>query len=152
EIGWTTAIAMAYPSYLAFEWEAWKANRKELLNGAFDLVHRITPMSPTLPSPMAGWSPVPFLLGPLNGGLKWPAAFRKHLAREREWLSYLRNAYRLLPYHNSTYRNSTAILAAFQHTINDLPKDIRANALNFPEVGIDPEVFDRVADRPVRKN
>src|SRR5262245_46227131 len=50
ETAWTTAIALSYPSYLAFEWEVWKATRDELRNGAFDVVHRITPMSPTLPS------------------------------------------------------------------------------------------------------
>ena len=45
ETAWTTAIALSYPSYLAFEWEAWKATRDELRAGAFDVVHRITPMS-----------------------------------------------------------------------------------------------------------
>lgn len=149
--GWTTAIAISYPSYVAFEWEVWRAFKQELLAGKFDVVHRITPMSPTLPSPLAAWSPVPFVLGPLNGGLKWPAAFREELAREREWLSYLRNAYRALPYLSRTYRSSAAILAAFDHTIADLPARGRDRAINFPEVGIDPEVFDQVSVRPARK-
>ena len=151
ETAWTTAIALSYPSYLAFEWEAWKATRDELRAGAFDVVHRITPMSPTLPSPMASWSPVPFVLGPLNGGLKWPHAFRDELAREREWLSYIRNVYRALPYQRSTYRKSAAVLAAFRHTIEDLPKHAQANAINFPEVGVDPAVFDQILERPARR-
>ena len=46
ETAWTTAMALKYPSYLAFEWEVWKATRDELRKGEFDLVHRITPMSP----------------------------------------------------------------------------------------------------------
>ena len=83
DTGWTMAIALAYPSYLAFEWEVWKATREELHRGAFDLVHRLTPMSPTLPSPMAKWAPVPFILGPLNGGLKWPPEFRDELDARR---------------------------------------------------------------------
>lgn len=151
ETAWTTAMALSYPSYLAFEWEVWKAMRDQLRNGVFDLVHRITPMSPTLPSPMASWSPVPFVVGPLNGGLKWPAEFQKELVREREWMSYVRSAYRVLPYCQSTYRRSAAVLAAFRHTIEDLPKDVQSKAINFPEVGIDPGVFDRVAERPARK-
>src|SRR5438876_588637 len=57
QTAWTTAIALSYPSYLTFEWEAWKATRDELRAGIFDVVHRISPMSPTLPSPMASWSP-----------------------------------------------------------------------------------------------
>jgi len=47
--GWTIQMAMAYPSYLAFEWAAWKRFHRDLRNGRFDVVHRITPMSPTSP-------------------------------------------------------------------------------------------------------
>jgi glycosyltransferase involved in cell wall biosynthesis len=151
QTAWTTAVALSYPSYLAFEWEVWKATRNELRGGEFDVVHRITPMSPTIPSPMALWSPVPFVLGPLNGGLKWPPAFREELARERELLSYARNIYRALPYRRSTYRKSRAVLAAFQHTIDDLPNYALAKTINFPEVGIDPVVFDQIAERSARK-
>src|ERR1700733_12808867 len=50
---WTIATAGSYPSYLAFEWEVWKATQSELRGGEFDIVHRITPMSPTVPSPMS---------------------------------------------------------------------------------------------------
>jgi glycosyltransferase involved in cell wall biosynthesis len=151
ETAWTTAVALAYPSYLAFEWEVWKEFRDELRRREFDVVHRITPMSPTLPSPMAKWSPVPFVLGPINGGLKWPPAFREELVREREWLSYVRAAHRALPYQSSTYRKSSVVLAAFRHTIDDLPTHARTKAVEFPEVGIDPEVFDQVVERPARR-
>ena len=145
--GWTTAVAMAYPGYLAFEWEVWKATRDQLRQGRFDVVHRLTPMSPTLPSPMARWSPVPFVLGPLNGGLAWPGMFRAELAREREWLSYVRNAHRLLPYRRSTYRRAQAILAAFAHTVDDLPSYSNSRIINFPEVGVDPVLFQNAPKR-----
>jgi glycosyltransferase involved in cell wall biosynthesis len=151
ETSWTTAIALSYPSYLTFEWEAWRATRDEIRAGAFDVVHRITPMSPTLPSPMASWSSAPFVLGPLNGGLKWPLAFREELAREREWLSYVRDAYRLIPYQHSTYKRAAVVLAAFQHTIDDLPKHAQMKVINFPEVGLDPEVFSQTTERRARK-
>ena len=139
--GWTIQMAMAYPSYRAFEWAAWKRFHRDLRNGRFDVVHRITPMSPTLPSPMAEWSPVPFLLGPINGGLPWPKHFTTELSREREWLSYFRNAYKLMPYYRSTYACSAGILAAFDHTITDLPAAVKSKTINFPEVGIDPDLF-----------
>lgn len=151
EVGWTTAVTLNYPSYLAFEWEAWRATRDELRRGEFDLVHRLTPMSPTIPSPMASWSPVPFVLGPLNGGLKWPAAFRQERARELEWLSYLRSAHRALPYWRSTYRDARAVLAAFQHTIDDLPPAAQSKIVNFPEVGINPTLFAGAAKPPPQK-
>jgi glycosyltransferase involved in cell wall biosynthesis len=140
-VNWTTNIAMNYPSYIAFEREVWRHFGKDLQAGRFDVVHRITPMSPTLPSPMAVWSPVPFVLGPLNGGLKWPPQFREELRREREWLTYVRQAYRYLPYHAKTYRHAAAIMAGFSHTIADLPGSVRDRTIDFAEVGFDPEVF-----------
>jgi glycosyltransferase involved in cell wall biosynthesis len=151
QAGWTTGIALAYPSYLAFEREVWKAVKRELKLGKFDIVHRITPMSPTLPSPMASWSPAPFVLGPLNGGLRWPSAFTGQLKRERDFLWYVRDFYRVLPYQRSTYKKAGAVLAAFPHTIDDLPRHAQADALDFPEVGIDPLLFDRHTERPARK-
>lgn len=147
EVGWTTSIAMNYPSYLAFEWEVWRRFGPALKAGQFDVVHRITPMSPTLPSPLARECPVPFVLGPLNGGLPWPEGYGAEKDREKEWLVKLREAYRYLPFYKSNYEKSAAILAAFRHTIDDLPKSARARAINFPEVGIDPELF-RAAPRP----
>ncbi len=90
---------------------------------------------------MARWSPAPFVLGPLNGGLKWPRAFHSELVREREWLSWLRSVYRIFPYHRSTFRDSDAILAAFEHTICDVPKRDLPRVFDVPEVGFDPNIF-----------
>lgn len=151
-VGWTTNVALAYPSYLAFEHEVWKRFKPEIKSKRFDVVHRLTPMSPTLPSPMATWASrcgVPFVLGPLNGGLKWPAEYRAELAREREWMSYLREAYRYLPYRKSTYANSAAILSAFAHTASDIGPEFNDRQIHFPEVGVDPDIFSRQSPGPV---
>ncbi len=142
-VGWTLQMAMDYPSYIAFERSAFRRFKGALSTGTFDIVHRITPMSPTLPSPMASWTSVPFVLGPLNGNLPWPKAFLEEQRREREWLSHFRNAYKLLPYGRSTFKRSRAILAGFEHTINDLPESVRSHTICFPEVGILPELFSR---------
>lgn len=139
--GWTLQMAMDYPAYLWFEREAWKRFEPELRGGRFDIVHRITPMSPTQPSYLAHCSPVPFILGPLNGNLPWPPQFRAELAREGEWLSFVRGFYKAMPYHRSTYRDSACVLAAFAHTMDDLKPKYLPKAINFPEVGIDPELF-----------
>jgi glycosyltransferase involved in cell wall biosynthesis len=141
QVGWTTNIAMNYPSYLAFEWEVWRRFGADIKARRFDVIHRITPMSPTIPSPIARESPVPFILGPLNGGLPWPEAYAAERDREKEWLVKLREAYRYLPFYKSSYEKSAAILAAFGHTLRDLPPSALPRAINFPEVGIDPELF-----------
>src|SRR5215469_13154949 len=111
QLGWTISIAAMWPSQLAFEYQVYRRFRTDLRRGTFDLVHRVTPMSPTLPSPMARWSPVPFVLGPLNGGLAWPREFRAELHRELEHFRYLREGYRLLPYYASTFSHARCILA-----------------------------------------
>lgn len=150
--GWNTAVVLHYPCYLAFEWEVWKAFKRELRAGEFDVIHRLTPMSPALPSLLARLSRVPFVLGPLNGGLKWPKQFHSELRREGEWLTYIREFYRALPYVSSTYSQSSAILAAFEHTAKDLPTSVQNKIVQFPEVGLDPEVFAQRQTRPVRKS
>ncbi|MGF1568123.1 MAG: glycosyltransferase family 4 protein [Nodosilinea sp.] len=150
-VGWTIYRTLMYPTYLYFEYVAWNRFKSELKNRKFDIVHRLTPMTPTLPSPMAQWSPVPFVLGPLNGGLRWPNQFASEQSREREWLSDFRNAYKLLPYQKSSYKGASAILAAFNHTIADLSPSLEPKIINFPEVGIDPELFNLPIREPKEK-
>lgn len=140
-VAWTAGIAMSYLPYIAFERQAWKHLGKRIRDKEFDVVHRITPMSPTLPSWIAGRGNVPFVLGPLNGGLKWPPEFKAELAREREWLTYVRGAYRHLPYLKRTYRESSCILAGFKHTMADVPESCHDRVVLLPEVGVDPTVF-----------
>jgi len=145
EGAWTAVVALQYPTYVAFERDTYHLFRPRLAAGDFDVVHRMSPMSPTLPSYMAAplrrRHKVPFVLGPLNGGLPWPAEFRQERRREREWLTAVRGAYKLLPYRSSTYRDATAILASFEHTIRDLPEQTAPRTMNFPEVGFDPALF-----------
>jgi glycosyltransferase involved in cell wall biosynthesis len=150
QANWSAAVAMAYPSAIAFDYEVLKTFRGQLESGEFDLVHRLTPMSPALPSPLASWSPVPFVLGPLNGGLEWPHQFRAELKRERERLQVLRHLYKWLPYHRATYRDAAAILASFPHTIADLPPSALSRIIDFPEVGVAPDLFEYRGERPAR--
>ena len=70
--------AFWYPFSLAFEWYAWRQLRRRIFDGEFEVVLRVLPMTPVLPSPFAFFlrkGPVPFVIGPLNGGLPWPPGF-----------------------------------------------------------------------------
>jgi len=132
----TLDVALNLPPYFTFECEVWKRFKFDLRKRQFDLAHRVTPLSPTLPSPLAKWSPVPFVVGPVNGGLRWPRAFKAELKREREWLTFVRDAHKHLPYWKSTYRNAAAILAGFEHTRRGLPTDVDPNRVfDCPDVG-----------------
>ncbi|MDU8914135.1 glycosyltransferase [Aestuariicoccus sp. MJ-SS9] len=141
EVGWSTSMILNYLPYLAFEHGVWKHFRPQLTGGAFDIVHRITPMSPTLPSWLAHKVRQPFVIGPLNGNLDWPAAFTAEQKREKEGMRKLRNFYKFLPYARSTYDDAAAVLCAFSHTRADLPRVEDARIVSFPEIGFDPALF-----------
>jgi glycosyltransferase involved in cell wall biosynthesis len=113
--------AFRYPFSIAFEWQAWRQLRRRIFAGEFDVVLRLLPMTPSMPSPFAFFlrkGPIPFVIGPLNGGLPWPPGFTQ-LDNQREWISGLRNAYRFLPFARSTYRHAAAIIAASSQTYSE---------------------------------
>lgn len=148
EVAWSTSMIMNYLPYLAFEREVWKHFKPALKAGGFDLVHRITPMSPTLPSYIAHKLKVPFLIGPLNGNLDWPKAFQAEQAREKEKLRGLRNLYKFLPFARSTYDRAAAVLTAFEHTRADLTRVEDARIVMVPEIGFDPAIFHADGTKP----
>src|SRR5206468_234748 len=130
--------AFAYPFALAFEWHAWRQLRHRIFAGEFDVVLRIMPMTPVLPSPFAFFlrkGPIPFVIGPLNGGLPWPPGFSQ-LDNQKESVSNLRNLYRYLPFARSTYRHAAAIIAASSQTYAEFAA-YRGKLFFVPEPGID---------------
>jgi glycosyltransferase involved in cell wall biosynthesis len=113
--------AIGYPISLAFEWYAWRQLRRRIFAGEFDVVLRVLPMSPVLPSPFAFLlrkGPIPFVIGPLNGGLPWPPGFHQ-LENQKEWVAKFRNLYRYLPFARSTYRHAAAIIGASSQTCSE---------------------------------
>jgi len=144
--GWTTLMALTSVAYPTFEKRAWKVFAPKIEAGAFDVVHRITPMSPTLNSPMAKLCDgvgVPFLLGPMNGGLAWPKAFNSIRHQEREFASYFRWVYTLGPGYAATRRYATGILCGSTDTLEQLPAWARDKARLMPENAIDSARFPR---------
>ncbi len=133
--------AMSWPAYVYFEQLLWKMLRTRLQRGDFDLVHRLTPLSPIFPSPLAGRCPVPFVMGPLNGSLPWPRGMDHIRAREGERLSRLRRLYRVLPYWRQTFERSACNIVAARHVFRELPRRARERAVLLPENGVDTDVF-----------
>jgi glycosyltransferase involved in cell wall biosynthesis len=148
--GWTTVQALNWPAYWEFERLVWKRFGAALKGGAYDLVHRLTPLSPTIPSKLATRCKnigVPFVLGPLNGGVPWPKGFDDRRRAEREWLSYVRNVFTLLPGYRATRRDSSAIVVASGDTLAQMPASCRDRCVYIPENGIDPQRFSQVRER-----
>jgi glycosyltransferase involved in cell wall biosynthesis len=137
-LSWTTNTAMAWPSYMIFEREVFRLFRRQFRDGAFDLIHRVTPLSPTMGSPLASLVDVPMILGPLNGGLPWPKEYPELRRKEREWLVPLRKAYKYLPYYRSTYRRLAGVISGSRHTATEVPEYYSGPRFYLPENGIDP--------------
>ncbi len=146
--GWTTGTAVGWPSYVAFEYQLHERFGTDFRRGRFDLIHRVTPLTPTYPSPLAAMTRVPMLLGPLNGGLPWPKQYPDLRRREREWLVPLRNAYKSLPYYRRTYRHVAGVIAGSRHTATEVPRWFRGRRYYLPENGIDPAKFSLAAGWP----
>lgn len=153
-LGWTTSTALSAVPYYAFEQALWSSFGERIRRREFDLVHRVTPLTPIAPSLIAGRcrrAGVPFVWGPINGGVPWPAAFDQVRRREGEWLSYVRGAYRLLPGYGATRRHAAAILVGSRATAGEISPRHRDRCVYMPENGIDPRRFPAVRRDPVTR-
>ncbi len=142
--GWSTLSAITAATYPYFEYLVWKQFGTRICAKEFDIVHRVTPLSPTSVSSLARKckaAGVPFVLGPLNGGVPWPKGFDAARRREREWLSYVRGAYKSLPGLRRMHKDAAAILVASEHTMTEIPQEYRSKAVYIPENAIDPARF-----------
>jgi glycosyltransferase involved in cell wall biosynthesis len=134
--------AFGYPFALAFEWRAWRQLRNRIFAGEFDIVLRIVPMTAVLPSPFAFFlrkGPIPFVIGPINGGLPFVQGFSQ-ADNQKEWISSLRGLYRFLPFARSTYRHAAAIIAASSQTYAEFAV-YRDKLFFLPENGVSGSLF-----------
>ncbi|MFL0811237.1 MAG: glycosyltransferase [Agarilytica sp.] len=137
----TLQVALSVPDALIFEHSVWRSFNSALKNKQYDIVHRASPMSPTVPSYLASKCPVPFVVGPVLGGLPWPKEFKSEMRREGEWMNYLRKLHRFIPFYKSTYKNASAILAGYKHTVDDIPLKNRDTIFEFSEGAIHPQDY-----------
>lgn len=149
---WSLYAAFSNLAYPFFERAVWKAFGPRLRAGEFDVVHRILPLSPTTPSWIAkklrGIN-VPFVIGPLNGGVPWPTGFDDVRRNEKDWAGHLRRFYKLLPGNRQTRDNSTAIITAARTTWREIPAEHHDKCVFIPENAIDTKRFD-LQPKPAR--
>src|SRR5262249_9093644 len=142
--GLTTVMAFSSLAYYSFETELWRRLSNRICANEFELVHRITPLSPTSQSLIAkklAKHNIPLVIGPLNGGLPWPKSFIDRQHAEGEWLSRLRWMHKFIPYYKSTRLHSAALIAGSKHTYGELPHWTSAKRIYIPENGVDLERF-----------
>jgi glycosyltransferase involved in cell wall biosynthesis len=143
--------AFNYPFSIAFEWHAWRQLRRRILFGEFDVVLRLLPIVSVLPSPFAFFlrkGPIPFVIGPVNGGLPWPPGFSQ-AENQKEWVSGLRSLYRFLPFARATYGNAAAIVAGSSQTCAEFASH-RDKLFFLPENGVTRSLCSDTVRRPER--
>ncbi|OYW77328.1 MAG: hypothetical protein B7Z37_04595 [Verrucomicrobia bacterium 12-59-8] len=137
---WSLYAMLSNLVYPFFERVLWREFGPRLKAGEFDVVQRILPLSPTTPSwiaPKLKKMGIPFVLGPLNGGVPWPKGFADLRRNERDLAGKLRALYKFTPGLKSTRECSSAILSASRTTLNEIPKALQNRCVFIPENAID---------------
>ncbi|XZE44543.1 glycosyltransferase family 4 protein [Pirellulaceae bacterium SH467] len=107
----------------------------------FDIVHRISPASSAVPSWLASRCPVPFVIGPINGGLPYPPRFKGMQFREGEILRFARGLVKMIPGYAASFRSASAVIASFPHTACRIPLRDTKKIIEMPDVGADASLF-----------
>lgn len=129
--------AFSYPFAIAFEWAAWRHFRSRIKAGEFDVILRLSPIIAVIPSAfpfLLRSCSIPFIIGPINGGLPWPQGFSQ-ADNQKRWFDKLRKLYRYLPFTQSTYRRAAAIIAGSSQTYAEF-SHYRNKLFFIPENGI----------------
>jgi glycosyltransferase involved in cell wall biosynthesis len=115
--------------------------RQLIREQAIDVVHQPIPISPRFPSALFGLN-VPVVIGPMNGGMEYPLAFRRNESwMSRSAISFLRLfanvGNTLLP----GKKHADVLLVANDRTRRALPSGIRGKVIELNENGIDVELW-----------
>ena len=114
---------MSYPSYAEFNWRVSAKFGEAVSRGGYDVVHVFTPILPRYPVKIVeDCRKTPFILGPVNGGLPFPAGFDDIAKKEFNRFTFLRNAARFIPGYRRTYERADKVLAGSGATFRSLQK------------------------------
>ncbi|OYW31583.1 MAG: hypothetical protein B7Z47_00695 [Chthoniobacter sp. 12-60-6] len=141
---WSLYAVLSNLVYPFFERKLWRAFGPRLCAGEFDLVHRVLPLSPTTASwiaPRLKKIGVPFVLGPLNGGVPWPKGFDDLRQQEGDGAGRLRALHLFTPGLKQTRESAAAILTASRTTLHEMSSHLRQRCVFIPENAVDVEKF-----------
>ena len=129
----TTGFVSRFATQLAQRRVARQLVRDERI----DVVHQPMPVSPREPSMMFGLG-APVLIGPMNGGMDYPPAFRRHRgALERTLLAVGRWSAGVLNRVMPGKRRAAMLLVANRRTKQALPAGVSTRVVELVENGVD---------------
>jgi glycosyltransferase involved in cell wall biosynthesis len=126
-----------------FVWDRQAVRRlRELqkLGATWSIVHAVTPVSPIAATCLHRLG-LPVVLGPWNGGLSSPSAFREIMTQDAAWLYRLRGLGALAGRLSGTTRHAAVILSATRATDDALAPNARSKVIRMIENGVDLGVF-----------
>jgi len=124
-------------SRLSTQWVQRRIVRRLVRDQAIDVVHQPMPVSPREPSMLFGFG-VPVLIGPMNGGMEYPEAFRRGRGGvERLLLSAGRASAALMNRLMPGKRRASTLLVANRRTREALPAGLCRNVVELVENGVD---------------
>ena len=141
-IGRCLPDAIAYPttgflSRLATQRQARRLSRDLVRAHCIDVVHQPMPVSPREPSLLRGLG-APVVMGPMNGGMDYPPAFRHRRGiAERTLIGFGRASAAVLNRVLPGKRRAAALLVANDRTRRALPSGVCTNVLELVENGVD---------------
>lgn len=120
-VNWPLQHALSYPIYGEFNRKVNRLFSPRVLQREYDLVHAMTPVLPRYPVKIVeACKEVPFLLGPVNGGVPFPEGFSDVARKEFAQFNFLRIFSRMLPGYTQTYRKARRVLSGSTYTLNML--------------------------------
>ena len=123
--------------------------RRLIADVGIEIVHQPMPVSPREPSLLYGFG-VPVVIGPMNGGMEWPPAFRMAHGRiKRGLLGCARASARLLNRIFPGKNEAAVLLVANRRTREALPTRRGRPIIEMVENGVDFNVW-RGGDRPLQ--
>jgi len=127
--------------YFVYDYEAVKLLKRRLKQGErWDVVHVATPVSTSAPTRLYQLG-CPVLLGPLNGGLGMPPAFRETMRAESTWFYPIRHFGRVIDWLIGSTRHAALILTATQATRASIPTRYHSRCVQMLENGVDLDRF-----------
>lgn len=145
-------LTTSYLSRITSQMQQRSLVRKIIATHSINLVHQPTPVSPREPSLLYDLG-VPVIIGPMNGGMEYPAAFKAYrgsihraLVRFARWSSDGLN--RLMP----GKRHAAILLVANKRTRDALPRNACPRVMQIVENGVDLSLWQRTTHQEPSKN